>query len=192
MGPDTNEQKWGGIYVLPEQDALIEKLYYENFRKLTLYAMSVVKNEDRAKDIVQDTFHEAIKHIDQLMTHENPAGWLMVTTKYKIQESERSRNRYLLRFLSLDTDVTEAQLSRHQETIEDHIANVPFPFEKIEQALTPDEFKLLTRFVFDKASHLTIAQEFGISVYASQKRLERIRKKLYETFPERAPKKKKL
>lgn len=176
--------------MLPEQDAFIEKLYYKNFRKLTLYAMSVVKNQDRAKDIVQDTFHEAIKHIDRLMTHENPDGWLVVTTKRKIQESERSRNRYLRRFLSLDTEISEIQIGEIRNSVEANVTDEPFPLEKIKQALTPDEFKLLTRFVFEKVSHLELAKEFGISVYASQKRLERIRKKLYKIFPERTPKKK--
>jgi DNA-directed RNA polymerase specialized sigma24 family protein len=45
--------------------------------------------------------------------------------------------------------------------------------------------------VFDRASHQQVAQEFGISVYASQKRLERIRDKLYTVFPERKRRKKK-
>jgi len=45
--------------------------------------------------------------------------------------------------------------------------------------------------VFDRASHLEVAQEFGISVYASQKRLERIREKLYTVFPERKKRRKK-
>ena len=47
--------------------------------------------------------------------------------------------------------------------------------EKVERVLTPEEYQLLKRLVFDRASHLEVAQEFGISVYASQKRLERIR-----------------
>ncbi len=57
--------------------------------------------------------------------------------------------------------------------------------EKVERVLTPEEYQLLKRLVFDRASHLEVAQEFGISVYASQKRLERIREKLYTVFPER-------
>ena len=63
--------------------------------------------------------------------------------------------------------------------------------EKVERVLTPEEYQLLKRLVFDRASHLEVAQEFGISVYASQKRLERIREKLYTVFPERKKEKEK-
>ena len=63
--------------------------------------------------------------------------------------------------------------------------------EILERVLTPEEFRLLKRLVFDRASHQQVAQEFGISVYASQKRLERIRDKLYTVFPERKRRKKK-
>ena len=62
--------------------------------------------------------------------------------------------------------------------------------EQIQQALTPEEYRLLTRLTIDGASHLEVAEEFHISVYASQKRLERIRKKLYQQFPQWQPEKK--
>ena len=51
--------------------------------------------------------------------------------------------------------------------------------------LTQEEFYLLRRIVFESASHLEVAEELGISVWASQKRLERIRKKLEQAFPNR-------
>lgn len=55
--------------------------------------------------------------------------------------------------------------------------------KKIESALKPDEYKLLKRLVIDRATHLQVSREFGISVYASEKRLERIRKKLHKLLP---------
>ena len=63
------------------------------------------------------------------------------------------------------------------------------PIEKIERALTREEYQLLKRLILDKASHLEVAKELGITVYASQKRLERIRGKLYKAFPEQKKKK---
>lgn len=172
-----------------EQVAYIEKLYHEYFKKLTLYAMSVLRDQNRAQDVVQDTFHEALLHIDTLMSHENPGGWLMVTVKNKVRENERARRRYLRRFLSLDTDIIVGNDPVSDEVVE--ISDSPGinSIELIRKTLTEEEYKLLHRFVFEKASHLEIAKEFGISVYASQKRLERIRKKLYECFPERKKKK---
>ena len=60
----------------------------------------------------------------------------------------------------------------------------PDPLEKIRGALTPEEFRFLKRLVIDKAGHREVAGEFGITLWASQKRLERIRAKLNEIFPE--------
>lgn len=49
--------------------------------------------------------------------------------------------------------------------------------------LTPEEAALWKRLMMDGATHLETAEELGISVWASQKRLERIRKKLQQRFP---------
>lgn len=75
--------------MLPDQDKLLSQLYQDHFGKLTMYALAVLKNESRAQDAVQDTFHEAITHIDILIQHPNPSGWLMVTLKNKIKEYQR-------------------------------------------------------------------------------------------------------
>ena len=50
--------------MLPDQDKLLSQLYQDHFAKLTMYALAVLKNVSRAQDAVQDTFHEAITHID--------------------------------------------------------------------------------------------------------------------------------
>lgn len=172
------------------QAELMDALYRAFYKKLFIYAVSALEDSERAKDVVQDTFHEALLHIDVISAHENPGGWLMAALKNKIRESERARRRYLYRFFSLDSDIPaaalpEALISGIQEPDDGPV------MERIEGALTPEEYKLLMRFALDKASHLKIAEEFGISVYASQKRLERIRDKLYRLFPERKRKKKK-
>lgn len=60
---------------------------------------------------MQDTFHEAMYHLDVLAHHEAPGGWLLVTLKYKLREYERARRRYLLRFLSLDSELARDPVS---------------------------------------------------------------------------------
>lgn len=159
---------------------MIETLYQEHYKRLLAYVTSSVQNRDRAQDIVQDVFHEALRRIDTVTLHENPGGWLMVTAKNKVLEDRRQRTRDLRYFLSLSEELSEdAHPTDIKEPDEEPAA------EKIKRVLSPEEFQLLRRFAFEGASHLDIAKEFGITVYASQKRLERIRKKLYEFFPER-------
>lgn len=169
----------------PEQDQFMEQLHRGYFGKLMMYAFAATKNRDYAQDVVQDTFHEALRRIDTLMAHPNPGGWLMTTLKYKLREHERMRQQLILHFLSLNTDLdyepgeSDPNLERVQNMDEPPI------LEKIQSILTKEEYYLLKRLTMDRASHLEVAKELGISIYASQKRLERIRRKLRPHFPGR-------
>lgn len=176
--------------MLAEQNRLLEELYREYFPKLLLYADSALQDKDRAQDVVQDTFHEAIRHIDTLAVHKNPGGWLMETVKNKIKDSERARCRYIRRFLSLNTDIVENTVPSGDLALDEQVgqdsANL---LQSIEDILTPEEIRLLKRLAFDKAGHLQAAKELGITVYASQKRFQRVKEKLYKLFPDRKKKK---
>lgn len=175
----------------PDEKELVERLYHLYFKKLFIYVNAALRDSELAKDVVQDTFHEAVRRIDVFAKHENPGGWLMNVAKNKVKEYERNRRRDLQRVISLEADfpdesnLPEELVSAQPETQDESVSQI------IERVLTPEELQLLKRLVFDRASHRQVAQEFGISVYASQKRLERIRDKLYVVFPERKRWKKK-
>lgn len=176
--------------MMPDENELVERLYRLYFKKLFIYANAVLRDPEQAKDVVQDTFHEALRRIDVFATHENPGGWLMNVVKNKLKEYERNRRRDLRYLLSLDADFPdESNLPEELVLAQPETQGEPV-LEIIERLLTPEELRLLKRLVFGRASHQQVAQEFGISVYASQKRLERIRDKLYTAFPERKRQKK--
>lgn len=175
----------------PDENELVERLYHLHFKKLFIYANATLRDPELAKDVVQDTFHEALRRIDVVAKHENPGGWLMNVVKNKLKEWERNRRRNLRYLLSLDADFPdERNLPEELVSAQPELQSGSV-MEIIEHVLTPEEFRLLKRLVFDRASHQQVAQEFGISVYTSQKRLERIRDKLYAVFPERKRRKKK-
>ena len=174
----------------PEQDQRIQELFDRYFRQLTIYADALLHDYSRAEDIVQDAFHEAVRQIDTVMTHPNPGGWLKQVVKNKLNDSERSRRRYIKRIFSIDSDLPLERPSSDpplEELLQPEQDN---PLEKIRQMLSEEEWYLLRRLTLDKASHLAVAQELHITVWACQKRLERIRKKLFEGFPEEKKKKK--
>ena len=176
--------------MMPDEKELVERLYRLHFKKLFIYANAALRNPELAKDVVQDTFHEAMRRIDVVAKHENPGGWLMNVVKNKLKEYERNRRRELRYLLSLDADFPdESNLPEELVLAQPETQGEPV-LEIIERLLTPEELRLLKRLVFGRASHQQVAQEFGISVYASQKRLERIRDKLYTAFPERKRQKK--
>lgn len=147
--------------MMSDENELVERLYRLHFKKLFIYANAVLRDPEQAKDVVQDTFHEALRRIDVFSKHENPGGWLMNTLKNKLKENERTRRRDLLRLLSLDADFPD-----ESNLPEELVAAQPEPqeesvIEKVERVLTPEEYQLLKRLVFDRASHLEVAQEFA-------------------------------
>ena len=175
--------------MLPEQDKLIEELHHKYFRQLTLYAVAVLNNEMLAQDVVQDTFKKAVDEIDKLMHHPNQRGWLFAVMKNKLKDAQRTQARYMSRFFELDSMPAEVGAVSGRPVEEAVLADGSLAMDKIRQTLRDEDFRLLCRLALDEVGYLEAAKEFGLSVYAVRKRMERIRKKLYEVFPGRKKKK---
>ena len=165
----------------------LEKLYRKEYEALMRYALVQVKSKELAQDLVQDTFHELMNKRTKLADHPNQGGWLMETLKNKIKTYKRTRARYLERFVPLDAELLDE--------------SIPFPEEQLElnevvcdlkKKLSEEDYYLFDRIVFQDASHLEVSKELGITVWASQKRLERIRRELEKDYPERKRKSKKM
>lgn len=166
----------------PGSNELIETLFREYYSLLFRYAEISLQNADLAQDVVQDVFHEALKHQETLATHENPGGWLMQTLKNKLRECKRQLSRMGIMFRSLE-ELPEYKFLTEDDEVGEGIDSV---LTSIKQHLTEDEFYLLKRITLDKASHLAVSKELNITVWASQKRLSRIRDKLLKLFPDRS------
>lgn len=54
--------------------------------------------------------------------------------------------------------------------------------DAIRALLPPEDYRLLCRITLEGATHLEVARELGISVWSSQKRLQRIRKSSASSF----------
>lgn len=163
----------------------LTRLYKSLQPKMLSYALKFLNDPDLAQDVVQDTFCEAVRYATRLLVHPNPEGWLMQALKFKLMESQRTRNRYLLRFLSLDSAEHQLTAIRDNDTPETIYIRTGEAMGTIKAALTPEDYHLLCRIVLDQVSHKTVAHELGISIAASQKRLSRIRRRLMPLFPER-------
>ncbi len=170
--------------MLPEQELFFIQLYENNFWKLKRYA-SMFFNPNQAEEVVQDTFHEGVEKIDILFGHKKPEGWLMDVLKNKMRNLQRKKQRDLLRFVSLDSEAAAAipdpevieaaaeQPAKEKESV----------MKKIEEALSEEELYILKKLVFERSSHRELSDKLGITVWASQKRMERIRDKLGKLFP---------
>lgn len=169
--------------MLPEQDKLIIQLYKNNFWKLKRYAQ-LFMNAAQSEEIVQDVFHEAVEKVDQLLSHPNPDAWLMQVLKNKIRNYQRTAQRDLLRLISIDTETTlRIPAKEEADTALQERESAASTIQKITASLSEQELHQLKRIIYEKASHKEFAEEVGISVWTSQKRLERARDKLAKLFP---------
>lgn len=169
--------------MLPNQENFFNELYQENFWKLRRYALTCL-NENQAEEIVQDTFFEATQKIDLLMAHENAGGWLMSTLKNKIRNCQRKNHQELMMLVSLESEnALQIAAPESAEDIVEQNEAISDTSQKIKDALSPDDLLILKRIIFENASHKEVSDELGISVWTSQKRLERIRVKLGKLFP---------
>jgi len=171
-----------GSALPPEREIEVKDLFEGNACKLLLYARLQLGDSDWAAETVHDVFYTVMNKPDILWRYGKPEASLMGVLKNKIREARRKRRRDLSMFLSLEEDVLPNSKTASGSSIPlstDSILN------EAKAALSDDEWRLLSRHVFEGVSHLELAKELGITVWASQKRLERIREKLKSVLPER-------
>ena len=170
--------------MFPEQDEFIVEMYRDLYSSLFKFALKYLKNEELTKEIVHDVFLEAMEQCDNLMEHPKPEGWMMRTLQYKMANYSRKTAKMKRQTLSMNGETVIEIIST--EVTEDKVVQIDGlreAQEKIEKSLSDEEKFLIRRFAFEGASHAEIARELRITEWTSQKRLERIRDKLYKQFP---------
>ncbi len=148
----------------------IGRLYSENAEKLFIYAFSCVKDRHIAEDLVIETFIGASKKVSWLISHPNPGGWLREALKFEIKKHLRAMAR-TPHMVSYDT-VTEhytPQLADYDDQGESLLNK---------SGLTEMEQEQCRMYFIEDLSHNRVSEKLGITVSASQKRRERLRKKL--------------
>ena len=169
-----------------EQEEFFEELYSKYFNKIRLYAKSVIPNEERAHEVAQDTFHEAVRKIEEVIHHPNPPAWLYTAARNKARDCKRKYLRDLKRCIELNREMEEAIASPEASMDERLICGEsPGVMERTQRALTPEEFRFLKQLTLEGRGHAEVAEELGITLWTSYKRLQRIREKLKGYFWER-------
>ena len=172
----------------PEENDFLEKMYREYWARLLRCACARLHSTGQAQDIVQDVFHEAINQMETFLHHPNPGGWLMEVLRRKLWEHERWESKYLKYIVALDESHLQlpdregvpGEALEERESAEEHREKVA----RIRERLTPEEFHMIWRFAVEGASHLELAKELGITVWTSQKRISRIKRKIQDMSPD--------
>lgn len=176
--------KGGASSMTSEQREIFSEIYIDNWPKLLRYAKANKWCAGVAEELVQDTFHDAWSKFGELSDHENIGGWLMQTLKNKMRNYIRSRQR--------DVKLFAEYLDRPEDiAAPDNFVNKIITVNTLStiQKFICDNFKdddvvLFQRVIVDGKSHKDAAEELGITVRTSQKRIERMRKKIKEEFPD--------
>ena len=158
-----------------ETKKAIEYLYCEMYTRLCIYALNALNDVSLAEEAVQDTFRIACMKSDSLMESQNRQGWLTNTLKNVIRNMRRSQarlNSIITAALSLDN--LSPELSDDNSDFELYCTLV----------LGKDDHTLLKRIVIDKCTMLDVSKEFGISVEACKKRVQRAKRKLKKSITE--------
>ncbi len=91
-----------------EQERLLEELYREMYSVLLCYANAALKDKALAEEAVQDTFRIACAKVGELSASENPRGWLMLTLKNVLRNTNRelaALNQLFVSAVSIDDEI---------------------------------------------------------------------------------------
>lgn len=161
--------------VEPKVEDFITKLYEENYEFLLKYVLRNLKTNNFlvAEDIVHDTFCEAIKKVDILKEHNNPVGWLMQVTKYKILSASR---------LSCNNEVFYHDSDKYQIPHTEEQYNLTELKMIIDKTFNDKEKRLFHLFYYEGYSVKEIAEKEKISEGNVKIRMMRLRNKLIARF----------
>ena len=167
-----------------EQRIIFSEIYIDNHPKLRRYAKANKLCAPAAEELVQDTFHDAWSKFGELISHENIGGWLMQTLKNKMRNYTRAKRReanLLVDHGDRSEDIAAPDDFINALIVSDALSTIcRFVYDNFKE----DDITLFRRIFIENVSHAEVAAELGITVWTSQKRLERIRKRIREEFPD--------
>ena len=173
-------------YELPYESRSFKELMKRYQKKSFSKVMSMLRNEDDAKDIVQDIFIKVYNNLPKFKMNSSFSTWLYIitvnTTLNFIEKQKRKPTWWL-------TDNIEMEFVQQEETEIMYIIGKGVEKEDvgecIEETLTKmnisDKEVLELRF-FDEHDYQTISEKIGISLSAMKMRLKRAREEFRSKF----------
>ncbi len=155
----------------------LEKIYSEAYRAVYWTAFSLLKNEDDAQDIVQDTFVTLINSYDSIKDKTKILPWL----------KKVASNKSLNRLTRTKTDNVEDEFFDTVETVpEDFLPDSLVESEEtrkiimdiINNSLSEDIRRTLILFYFDEMSTREVAEALGIPEGTVSWRINAAKKKI--------------
>lgn len=157
-----------------EAEEIFWAIYEKEYEKLVRYAAACLKVDSkpyafsRAEDVVQETFALGWKRRKDVLSREEPVGWLYKAIYYKAREHMKEEYRWtklLLQYKELYAPAAED--------------NAYWELE-LKSLVSEEDFKLLHRLYMEGYSYREICRETGVTKSALGVRLHRIKHKIQE------------
>ena len=158
-------------------DKELEKIYNEAYKAVYWTAMSLLKNENDAEDVVQDTFVTLIESYETIEDKNKVTAWL----------KKIAANKCLNRLTRTKTDSVEDEFFEDVEAVpEDFLPDSivesaemrKIIMDIIERSLSKDIRRTLILFYFDEMSTKEIAETLGVPEGTVRRRLNFARNKI--------------
>ena len=139
----------------------LEQIYNEAYRAVYWTAMSLLKNEADAEDIVQDTFVALIESYESIKDKTKVVSWLKKTAANKCLDRIK-----LAKTDNMDDEFFESVEAVPEDFLPDSIVESDemrkVVMDIIEKSLSDDVRRTLILFYFDEMSTKEIAEALGI------------------------------
>ena len=155
----------------------LEKIYNEAYRAVYWTAMSLLKNEEEAEDIVQDTFVTLIESYDTLKDKSKVTPWLKkIAANKSLNRLTRSKT------VAVEDEFFEGVEAVSEDFLPDSLVESAetrkIIMDIIENALSEDIRRTLILFYFDEMSTREIAEILGVPEGTVRRRLNFARNKI--------------
>ena len=174
-----------------DQDALCS-LYKTNYKNVLFAVRSVIKDEDEAMDILQDTFVKAFRSLDQLKDPEKFTAWVkQIAVNNSLQYVKKKKPILFSQMQDSEADsdwnIEDSFQSESQEglpEVEIDQKETERLIKEILDTLPEDQRIVINLFYFEQMSAKEIADEIGVSVTLVNTRLalgrNKVEKKVLE------------
>lgn len=157
------------------QNERIGQLYREMHKVLYVYAKNALNDPPLAEEATQDVFCIACAKSDSLLQSDNPKGWLMQTLKNVVKNLKRQQAKMKrLAIISLNSEESDFLATYDGEDVD----------ILYEDVAPREDFQIFKLIALKGYTMKEAADEFGITVEACKKRVQRIRNHLRKKFPQ--------
>lgn len=159
-----------------EENHYVEELYTQCFHSLFVFARKLTSSNSMAEEAVQCTFAVVCEKLDTVRSSNNPPGYLVAILRIIVKNMNRARARLNGTMVNLMSLEGFADTQTFEQAINPEIY--------FSDLMTHEEYEMLKRVALDGYTIGQAAEEFGITLEACKKRIQRLKERIKKALQE--------